>query len=386
MYWIKGFDMTKTHSLTFFDPKATAYPAKEYDIDDEDKLMSHRFYGKQNTAEDWVMAPSSRPVVTVPPVNVHSISVPGGNGELDLTTSLTGFPTYGNRTGSFEFIVMNDIRPWTVTYDMLLGYMQGRAMQMIAYDEPNYYYEGRMSLNAMKSDQHNSQITIDYSFKPFKMEVTRSDENELWDCYDFEYGCTIGDLFTDIPLLPQYQTQKQPNPSVAPSTAYSINFSKMPKLMLTDDDKKWDVNATTADTKAVYDRITEKLNDTVDIPFELRMAKIVLGAKPLHLRHSNSGLRFPANSQSGFSYNAFCQIDNPENIFHTRVRMMKTIEQAFDNPDSYIAMEPDPNAMLSNVNASSRCIITFWHDYDGDGTYELTGRHFSLLGLRRGYL
>ena len=60
-------------------------------------------------------------------------------------------------------------------------------MQIIAYDEPNYYYEGRMSLNAMKSDQHNSQITIDYSFKPFKMEVTRSDENELWDCYDFEY-------------------------------------------------------------------------------------------------------------------------------------------------------------------------------------------------------
>lgn len=154
--------------------------------------------------------------------------------------------------------------------------------------------------------------------------------------------------------------------------------------MLTDDDKKWDTNATTAETKAVYDRITEKLNDTVDIPFDLRMARIVLGAKPLCI--SDLSIRFPANSQSGFSYNAFCQIDNAENIFHTRVRMMKTIEKSFANPDSYITIEADPNAMLSNVNASSECIITFWHDYDGDGTYELTGRHFSLLGLRRGYL
>ena len=65
---------------------------------------------------------------------------------------------------------------------------------------------------------------------------------------------------------------------------------------------------------------------------------------------------------------------------------MKTIEKSFANPDSYITIEADPNAMLSNVNASSECIITFWHDYDGDATYELTGRHFSLLGLRRGYL
>ena len=66
--------------------------------------------------------------------------------------------------------------------------------------------------------------------------------------------------------------------------------------------------------------------------------------------------------------------------------MMKKIDKYFSNPDSYIVMKPDPNAMLSGVNAYSECIITFWHDYDGDATYELTGRHFSLLGLRRGYL
>ena len=243
-----------------------------------------------------------------------------------------------------------------------------------------------MSLNAMKSDQHNSQITIDYNFKPFKMEVTCSDENELWDCYDFEYGCTIGDLLKDIPLLPQYQTQNHPNPesSVTPSTAYSINFSHMPKLILTDDDKKWDANATTAETEAVYERINKKLKDTVYIPFDLSMARIVLGAKPIHLY--DLGIHFPANSQSGFSYNAFCQIDNTENIFYKRVRMMKTVEKYSADPDTYDMMESDQNAILSAVNVSSKCIITFWHDYNGDGTYELTGRHFSLTGLRRGYL
>ena len=60
-----------------------------------------------DTWYDWNLIPVSRPVISPPECKTHYVDVPGSNGKLDLSTALTGYPLYENRTGSIEFIVMN---------------------------------------------------------------------------------------------------------------------------------------------------------------------------------------------------------------------------------------------------------------------------------------
>ncbi len=69
-------------------------------------------FGEKNTWDDWHLVPTSRPVFHPPAQKVKTIDVPGGNGVIDLSRALTGYPVYQNRTGSFEFIVPNGFEPW----------------------------------------------------------------------------------------------------------------------------------------------------------------------------------------------------------------------------------------------------------------------------------
>ena len=55
-------------------------------------------FGDKNTWDDWHLIPSKRPSFNPPNVKSQYVDIPGGNGVLDLTESLTGYPLYNTRT------------------------------------------------------------------------------------------------------------------------------------------------------------------------------------------------------------------------------------------------------------------------------------------------
>ena len=67
-------------------------------------------FGNKNTWDDWKIVPASRPVFKSPALKKKTIEIPGADGFIDLSESLTGYPVYSNREGSFEFVVMNDFK------------------------------------------------------------------------------------------------------------------------------------------------------------------------------------------------------------------------------------------------------------------------------------
>lgn len=141
-----------------------------------------------NTWDDWHLVPTSRPLVNPPEPKENSVDVAGSNGKLDFTESLTGYTLYQNRTGSWEFMVMNGYDPWYIKFSEVMQYLHGRRMKVILEDDPSYYYIGRFKVNQWDSGEKNSNITIDYDLFPYKMEVTSSNEDWLWDPFDFEVG------------------------------------------------------------------------------------------------------------------------------------------------------------------------------------------------------
>ena len=93
-------------------------------------------FGDKNTWDDWHLVPTSRPLFNPPPPKVKTLDIPGGDSLVDLSTSLTGYPVYGNREGSVEFMAENGFRAWQDLYSDIMDYLHGRTMRAILEDDP----------------------------------------------------------------------------------------------------------------------------------------------------------------------------------------------------------------------------------------------------------
>ena len=169
-------------------------------------------FGDKNTWDDWHLIPSKRPSFNPPTVKSQYVDIPGGNGVLDLTESLTGYPLYNTRTGSWTFYVENGFKPWDELYSEISNYLHGQKLRAILEDDPGFYYEGRFSVDEWNSDSWWSTITIGYDVYPYKKELTNSLEDWLWDPFNFDTGIVreygeleVNDALTlEIPSRQEY--------------------------------------------------------------------------------------------------------------------------------------------------------------------------------------
>ena len=177
----------------------------------------------KHTWNDWKLVPTSRPLFNSPEVKTVQISIPGFDGVLDLTESLTGEIHYENRKGSIEFQVENKDR-WYVVYSDILDYLHGSQMKVILDDDPSYYYVGRFEVNSWKSQPNHSIIVIEYNVEPYKMERFSSLEDWYWDSFDFETGIIreYKDIEVNGTLEFQIQCRRK---SVVPSFYVSADVS-----------------------------------------------------------------------------------------------------------------------------------------------------------------
>jgi hypothetical protein len=164
-------------------------------------------FGDKNTWDDWHLVPSSRPIFAPPTVKTKTIEIPGGNGVLDLSEALTGYPVYNNRTGSLKFIVVDDnFEPvsthteWYNAYSAIMDYLHGQKLKAILEDDKEYYYEGRFAANNWDFSKNYSTIEIEYDVSPYKLSVLSSTDDWLWNPFNFETGVIMTGTFKDIPI------------------------------------------------------------------------------------------------------------------------------------------------------------------------------------------
>lgn len=150
-------------------------------------------FGDKNSWVDWYLIPSSRPVFNPPEPKYKFVDIPGADGQIDMSSVLTGDIAYNNRQGSLEFIVDNgqlseyDHKNWANLYSEIMDYLHGRLLKAVPVDDdPAFCYEGRFSVNQWTSDTNNSKITIDYNVNPYKLERFSSLEKWEWDSFNFE--------------------------------------------------------------------------------------------------------------------------------------------------------------------------------------------------------
>lgn len=156
------------------------------------------FDGK-NSWDDWHLIPVVRPSFVPPTLNTKYIEIPGSSGSLDISESLTGYPTYKNREGSLEFLVANGFKPWEELYQEISSYLNGRIIQAYLEDDPDYYYEGRFTVTEWDSSSPPwSKITISYIVDPYKWRKHSSTYSWLWDPFVFATDTTFVSPFDDF--------------------------------------------------------------------------------------------------------------------------------------------------------------------------------------------
>lgn len=145
-------------------------------------------FGNKNCWTEWGLIPTSKPVISPPVVNVKQVDIPGMHGILDMTTVLTGFPTYSNRTGSLDFILAPGRGYFENVKQLVMSHLHGRRMNLYLADDPDHYYTGTFSVNGLKSDARTNGISINYDLYPFRRDIITSDADWLWDPFNFETG------------------------------------------------------------------------------------------------------------------------------------------------------------------------------------------------------
>lgn len=143
---------------------------------------------KKHTWEDWNLIPSSRPVFNPPKQKLSIVEIPGGDGNLDLSEILTGYPVYENREGSIEFIVVNGYDEWCRKYTEISNFLHGLKLKAYLEDDLKFYYIGRFWVDEWRSNNDGtwSNIVINYSVFPYKIFILDSTKRWVWDTLNFK--------------------------------------------------------------------------------------------------------------------------------------------------------------------------------------------------------
>jgi len=162
------------------------YHSVHFDLSDGSK--------RYDTYTSFHLIPDGRPDVASPGVKTNYVDIPGTNGSLDYTEALNGL-TYQNRTGSWEFYVLNDYgksdQAWAVRWKDLMKKLHGQYFDRIWLEDEgvkksdgtftrSWYYQGRISVNEWKSDPQFSKVVLDYTLEPYKRREAGSSTEWLW--------------------------------------------------------------------------------------------------------------------------------------------------------------------------------------------------------------
>lgn len=162
------------HSLSFIDPNDSS--------------------NNKHTWDSWHIVPTSKPIIAPAAQKRQTLDIPGGNGTLDVSRALTGYPVYNNREGEIEFVVVNDnnyetsllipnklvLMPWTELLSEMQDYFDGKELQCILDDDPDYYYTGYWSVSAFSNDEKGSIVTLKYSVDPYKYLIDSKRDKTKW--------------------------------------------------------------------------------------------------------------------------------------------------------------------------------------------------------------
>ena len=152
------------------------------------------YINNNDTWTQFELVMSSKNIAPAEPKQ-NFIELPARNGSLDLSEVLTGMPMYGDREITVVLGGKKKRIDWEQTKSAFQNAYHNRSVQVLFEDDPNYYWEGRLSVND-DFELGNEVATFSFTLnaQPYKLETRDggSASCQAWDTFVFET-----DIFRD---------------------------------------------------------------------------------------------------------------------------------------------------------------------------------------------
>lgn len=140
--------------------------------------------GDMHTYNDWGLDWVGY-TISAPTPQTKLISVPGHNGIIDLSESLTGNICYNNRTLTLTFTKFQTVNEWSTNHSIIANYCHGKKHKITLDTDLNYYYLGRITVGSTQDNDTMGTYTFSVDADPFKYDHITSSDDWIWDDFCF---------------------------------------------------------------------------------------------------------------------------------------------------------------------------------------------------------
>ncbi len=131
------------------------------------------YFGDIHTYHDLHLILSNCEISPAKP-KTNYISIPGGNGDLDLTEA-QGDVKFNSRDCTFTFTVAPfDCMPFEERKSVVSNALNGLKCKIILDKDSDWYYYGRLSVDTYKQDGNLKQIVVKAKVEPYKYRVDKT--------------------------------------------------------------------------------------------------------------------------------------------------------------------------------------------------------------------
>lgn len=170
--------------------------------------------GKHTNYDYGLYVTNTNPVAP-PEAKTQHIEVPGRNGNIDITETLTGYTIYGNREITLQLGGKKLENAWPSFMSNFINEIHGKQVKVIFDDNPDYYYIGRAVVESDYTRGNRiASFTVTIDAEPYKYEILNTIEPWKWDPFSFVNG-----------IIRQYN-----NIVVSGSREYTVTGSEMPVI------------------------------------------------------------------------------------------------------------------------------------------------------------
>ena len=177
---------------------------------------------------DWGLYPNEKPVIAPPTPKTQTVDIPGADGELDFTESLTGDAKYKNRVGEFKFVFLGDRRQWDATYHEILNAIHGKRLAVKLDEDNRGFYYGRITVEEPTYKNRRFYLTIAANLEPYRYDMQTSDEDWIWDDFEFATDTIRGYTYTlnnEVKIVQVAGSLRSVSPVITLGSGGSMNVS-----------------------------------------------------------------------------------------------------------------------------------------------------------------
>lgn len=124
--------------------------------------------------------------ISSPEPQTKMVSVPVRNGDIDMSDVVSGNTRFKNRTIVFTFISNKNVEDWLLEISNIRNKIAGQKKRIIIDYDPAFYWYGRITDVSQEISDNIESIVVTASVDPYKYSITTSEEDWLWDPFDFE--------------------------------------------------------------------------------------------------------------------------------------------------------------------------------------------------------